>query len=235
MAATLVELLEWRESLSGCAWRPPWDHLEELRRLCHRGRVQAQGWRVDALGRSTGELQPTPAEAFFEYRLIKDLGSNHGQLVDRLSFPTWVNLRFLGDVRAVWQAALEAGDLEAPATPTGDAPRRRPCRDHIEAADNTTREVEANAQIAHDPERVPRGRRPGPRSQSRKPGPAPGTVDRYAEKDRALFPEIERLMKEGLSRSAACEKLARDDRVAGAGSSESRARRLSDRFRDRRN
>jgi hypothetical protein len=62
-------------------------------------------------------------------------------------------------------------------------------------------------------------------------GPRPGALDRYADSDRRLFPEIERIMhEEQMSVTAAARKLAEQDRVSGIGISVSRARRLAARF-----
>ena len=62
-------------------------------------------------------------------------------------------------------------------------------------------------------------------------GPAPGAVDRYREADRALFPEIRRIMRrEGKSLYAAALKLAELGKVKGAGTSVSRAKRIARRF-----
>lgn len=66
-------------------------------------------------------------------------------------------------------------------------------------------------------------------SPSRKrPGPTKGTVQRYGTPDRKLFPQIDVLTRDGgLSVSAAALKLARDKKVAGTGTPESRAKRLA--------
>jgi hypothetical protein len=48
-----------------------------------------------------------------------------------------------------------------------------------------------------------------------RPGPTPGTVRHYDAADIALFPELERLMREGHSLSAAALKLADDGKIAG--------------------
>jgi len=59
-------------------------------------------------------------------------------------------------------------------------------------------------------------------------GPKPGAVKRYAPDDRALFPEILRLMsEEQLSLTAATQRLAENERVVGEGTPTSRARRLA--------
>lgn len=69
------------------------------------------------------------------------------------------------------------------------------------------------------------------RAATRRRGPKPGTVDRYGDSDRALYPELEQLIRdEHLSRTAAAMKLAAADRIGGAGSEENRARRLARRF-----
>jgi hypothetical protein len=59
-------------------------------------------------------------------------------------------------------------------------------------------------------------------------GPKPGTVRRFDEKDRALFPQIDRLVQEEkLSATAATRMLAEDRKVAGHGDPTSRAKRLA--------
>ena len=66
-------------------------------------------------------------------------------------------------------------------------------------------------------------------------GPAPGAVDRYRDADRALFPEIRRVMREeGKSLFAAALKLAEANRVKGAGTAISRAKRIVKRFNAKR-
>jgi len=65
----------------------------------------------------------------------------------------------------------------------------------------------------------------------RRKGPAPGTVDRYGKSDRALYSVLKRLMQtRHLSANAAALQLAYDNKVAGIGSEESRARRLAGRY-----
>jgi hypothetical protein len=63
-------------------------------------------------------------------------------------------------------------------------------------------------------------------------GPVRGEIDRFGDADRALFPEIERLMKsQRRSVTEAVRILADEHKLAGRGSLDSRIRRLSDRFR----
>jgi hypothetical protein len=63
-------------------------------------------------------------------------------------------------------------------------------------------------------------------------GPLPGKIDRFGEADRALFPEIERLMKSRhCSTTEAVRILAGEHKLAGRGSLDSSIRRLSNRFR----
>jgi hypothetical protein len=63
-------------------------------------------------------------------------------------------------------------------------------------------------------------------------GPKKGAINRYAVADRALYPELEALMKQGgpdgtkLSATAASSKLAEAGKLAGGGTNESKARRL---------
>lgn len=60
-------------------------------------------------------------------------------------------------------------------------------------------------------------------------GPAPGTIDRYGESDRARFPEIEALMKAGDSLTAATEKLGAS--LEGPATPASKAKRLHNLFK----
>jgi hypothetical protein len=65
----------------------------------------------------------------------------------------------------------------------------------------------------------------------RRRSPAPGSLNRYAEADRALHREIRQMMREDhLSATAAAQKLAEAGRVVGTGSTDSRARRLATRY-----
>ena len=64
--------------------------------------------------------------------------------------------------------------------------------------------------------------------RERRFGPTPGTLRRYEAADRALYPELERIMAEKqMSRTAAALDLALADRVAGVGTPHSRAKRLA--------
>ena len=67
--------------------------------------------------------------------------------------------------------------------------------------------------------------------RTRSRGPKPGTVKRYAFADRGLFDEVHRLVSEGLSLTAATQRLAESGRVAGVGTQTSQARRLAKLFR----
>lgn len=63
-----------------------------------------------------------------------------------------------------------------------------------------------------------------------KPGPKAGALDRFADTDRALFPEITSLVQQQrLSPTAAATKLV--ERIAGAGTPASRIARLVKRYR----
>lgn len=59
-------------------------------------------------------------------------------------------------------------------------------------------------------------------------GPAPGTVDRYGESDRARFPEVEALMKAGKTLTAATTEIG--PTLEGPATPESKAKRLRDLF-----
>lgn len=67
------------------------------------------------------------------------------------------------------------------------------------------------------------GLAPSPKS---KRGPAPGETG-YGASDRALFDELEQLMRGGKSRMAAALELARRKRIEGGGTPDSRAKRLA--------
>jgi hypothetical protein len=58
-------------------------------------------------------------------------------------------------------------------------------------------------------------------------GPVPGKVSRFGDSDRALFSEIEWIMKQGNSVTEAARELDSKGRVKGRGGSESRVRRLA--------
>jgi hypothetical protein len=65
-------------------------------------------------------------------------------------------------------------------------------------------------------------------------GPKPGTVDRYGEADRALFPELAEIIRaNNLSPTAAAVRLAECGKVLGAGTPLSRAKRLVKRYQAR--
>jgi hypothetical protein len=69
-------------------------------------------------------------------------------------------------------------------------------------------------------------------AQKRRRGPAPGDVDRYADVDRQLFPELEQIMREERrSVSAAAKKLAEAGRVSGPATVYSKGKRLAERYR----
>jgi hypothetical protein len=61
-------------------------------------------------------------------------------------------------------------------------------------------------------------------------GPKTGAIDRFG--DRALFKQLTRLMKQRhLSHGQAAAQLDRDGKVAGTGDSDSRVRRLAERYK----
>jgi hypothetical protein len=65
--------------------------------------------------------------------------------------------------------------------------------------------------------------------RKRRFGPEPGTLRRYENADRALFPELERIMVGNQkSRSAAALELAQAGQVKGFGAAQSRAKRLAE-------
>ena len=56
-------------------------------------------------------------------------------------------------------------------------------------------------------------------------------MDRFGESDRALFPEVERRMKDGKSVQAAARELAAEKRIKGNATEESLAMRLARLYR----
>jgi hypothetical protein len=63
--------------------------------------------------------------------------------------------------------------------------------------------------------------------QSRgKRGPVKGVIARHAENDRSMFPQMQRLINEGHTPSAAAELLADTDLLTGGGTKQSKATRL---------
>jgi hypothetical protein len=72
---------------------------------------------------------------------------------------------------------------------------------------------------------------PVPQPVRRKRGPKPDTIRRFDKADRSLFPEIDRLMQTRMSLHAATLELAREKRVAGTGTDESKAARLRRAYR----
>jgi hypothetical protein len=71
-----------------------------------------------------------------------------------------------------------------------------------------------------------------PESEKRRPGPRPGEVDRFGARDRALYPELKRLVGDDrLSLTAAARRLADEGKIAGhTGVANSLATRLQRRF-----
>ena len=85
-----------------------------------------------------------------------------------------------------------------------------------------------------EPAGRPKGRQ---KRRSRAFGPAPGSVDRFGDADRALFSKIERIMRDDHKTvHGAALELAFAGEIQGIGSStpESRARRLAGLFREER-
>jgi hypothetical protein len=71
----------------------------------------------------------------------------------------------------------------------------------------------------------------------KRPGPAPGAVDRFAKSDRAVYSDFEALTnptnhnERKMSRTEASLKLADDRKILGSGTTESRAKRFRERYR----
>jgi hypothetical protein len=70
----------------------------------------------------------------------------------------------------------------------------------------------------------------GMRTKRGRRGPAPGTLDRFGEADRALYRELKRIVRAGKSVNAAATELAEAGKVKGSGTDASRAKRLATRF-----
>ena len=96
--------------------------------------------------------------------------------------------------------------------------------DHTIRSEDEQRGVDASAA---DNDRTP-GATAGLPAKRR--GPKPGTVKRFDSADRALFQEIERLMKEEQTLTKVTKQLADEGKIAGVGSPASRAKRLARAF-----
>jgi hypothetical protein len=69
-------------------------------------------------------------------------------------------------------------------------------------------------------------------SRPRRRGPKPGTLDRFGEADRALFPELEAMVRDArVSVTEAATRLAEANRIVGTGTPSSRAKRLAELYR----
>ena len=81
----------------------------------------------------------------------------------------------------------------------------------------------------------PEPKQPAPKKavkQRRRRGPRPGAIDRFAKADRALLPEMTKLIKQQhITAGEAAQLLS--DRIAGRGSDDNKARRLATRYRKR--
>jgi hypothetical protein len=103
---------------------------------------------------------------------------------------------------------------EAPATSKPSAPNAKD-RSQCAASRKPTTPAPQNTKTG-------RGRR----------GPEPGTLDRFRDVDRALYRDIERIIrKDRKSVSAAALELAEAGKVKGPGTATSRAKRLATRFK----
>src|SRR6516164_2166136 len=89
-------------------------------------------------------------------------------------------------------------------------------------------EREAGGRLSTPQRRSRRTAAPPPRVAK---GPVRGKIDRFGEADRALFPEIERLMKSKRLTSTEAVRQIPEGKLAGRGTLDSRIRRVSDRFR----
>jgi hypothetical protein len=68
----------------------------------------------------------------------------------------------------------------------------------------------------------------GMATRPKRRGPVPGSVDRYGDADRALFPEIDRIVSDQQkSPTAAARILAEQGRVPGDGTEDSKVKRLA--------
>jgi hypothetical protein len=72
-----------------------------------------------------------------------------------------------------------------------------------------------------------------PKQNRRRPGPQPGTINRYEKDDREYYPEIDRMVAEGKS---SVEEAARSfgDKLPGAGDPVNKGKRLARSYRKER-
>ena len=111
-----------------------------------------------------------------------------------------------------------------PDHPNGDRPSWKEDNDHWIFATDQSVERSLNQLV-------------GPQPASRRrdgaaKGPLRGKIDRFGDADRALFSEIERLMKSQHCTITEAVRQIPENKLAGRGTLDSRIRRVSDRFRN---
>jgi hypothetical protein len=148
--------------------------------------------------------------------------------------PEWMRI-------AIWDDAIDdtiffreekGSDLVPPQRVPGHIANVEICTADIERRWRTNAKEPAMSSLADMEAVASAGGKPGPRSidgaRQGTRGPKRGSLDRYGEADRALFPEIEEITRtKHLSVSAAALQLAEAEKVIGTGAPASRAKRLS--------
>jgi hypothetical protein len=131
-----------------------------------------------------------------------------------------------------WRSLIDRCCID-PDYPNGDRPSWREDNDHWIFA--TSQSVERSLDQLVGPDQKPTSDVVGP--AARRPdgavkGPRRGKIDRFGDADRALFPEIKRLMKSQHCTITEAVRRIPENKLAGCGTLDSRIRRVSDRFRN---
>jgi hypothetical protein len=126
-----------------------------------------------------------------------------------------------GDIDIV-RTIIKTSDLVDVATSRGERPRHLR---HLQIAPQSSEPTGRAEDELHALADTQMPRRP--------PGPKFGTVSHHGAADRALFPDMDRLVQQGASIYGAALKLARDGRVSGDNTTDlSKARRLERTYRE---
>jgi hypothetical protein len=210
--------------------------VDELKALLRHRETRSVSRRVDARGKEIPGTRGLVDIGFWpnhasDLSVIPDadavgdcLGVNYTNYVDAYSVPDERTEFFVRRLDVERHEGLYFPAISAPPPVVQAAPDQPPegkaGRDPVEAGVDDVERAEGlcPATVA-----------PPPRAAK---GPVPGEIDRYGEVDRALFPEIERLMKlQSLTITEAVRQIP-EKQLAGRGALESRIRRVSDRYRE---
>jgi hypothetical protein len=148
--------------------------------------------------------------------------------------PEWMRIVMWDDANddAIFFREEKGSDLVPPQRVPGHITNVEVCTADIERRWRSNAKEAAMSSLADMELIAVAGAKPAPRSidgaRRGTRGPKRGSLDRYGEADRSLFPKIEEIMKtEKLSAHAVAHRLAENGKVAGTGTPKSRAKRLA--------